>query len=84
MYRHWHEGQNQNIKTVKKSFESVEQFRYLGKTLTNKNSIYPKIKIRLKSGFACYNSIQKYFPFNLTIRKPIYQNTLNSAYADTG
>jgi hypothetical protein len=25
-----------------KSFESVEQFRYLGKTLTNENSIYPE------------------------------------------
>jgi len=35
------------------SFERVEQFKYLGKTLTNQNSILEEIK-RLRSGNACY------------------------------
>jgi hypothetical protein len=36
----------------------VEQFKYLGKTLTNKNSIQEEIKSRLKSGNAGYYSVQ--------------------------
>jgi hypothetical protein len=41
------------------SFERVEVFRYLGTTLTNKNYIQEEIKIRLKSGNACYPLVQK-------------------------
>jgi hypothetical protein len=48
-----------------KSFESVRQFRYLGKTLTNENSIYPEIKSRFKTGNACYNSMQNLLPSSL-------------------
>jgi len=33
----------------------VEEFKYLGTTLTNKNSIQEEIKSRLKSGNACYH-----------------------------
>jgi hypothetical protein len=36
----------------------VKQFKYLGATLTNLNSIQEEIKIRLKSGNACYHSMQ--------------------------
>ena len=32
-------GQSHNIKTDNSSFERVEEFRYLGKTLTNQNYI---------------------------------------------
>jgi len=39
-------------------FERVEEFKYLGTTLTNQNSIPEKIKSRLRSGNACYNSVQ--------------------------
>ena len=35
------------------SFERVEDFKYLGKTLTNQNSIGEEIKCSLKSGSAC-------------------------------
>ena len=31
-------GKNHNIKTVNKTFQWVEQFRYLGTTLKNQNS----------------------------------------------
>jgi len=37
----------------------VEDFKYLGTTLTNQNSIAEEIKSRLKSGNACYYSVQK-------------------------
>jgi len=36
----------------------VEEFKYLGTTLTNQNSIEEEIKSRLKSGNACYHSVQ--------------------------
>jgi hypothetical protein len=38
--------------------ERVEEFKYLGTTLTNQNSIQEEVKSRLKSGNACYYSVQ--------------------------
>jgi hypothetical protein len=40
------------------SFETVEQFEYLGTTLTNQNYIQEEIKSRLKAWNACYHSVQ--------------------------
>jgi pimeloyl-CoA synthetase len=51
-------GQNGNIKLDNKSFERLEQFKYFGTTVTNLNSIQEQIKSRLKSGNACYHSVQ--------------------------
>ena len=36
----------------------MEEFKYLGTTLTNQNSIQEEIKGKLKSGSACYHSVQ--------------------------
>jgi len=36
----------------------VELFKYFGTTLTNQNSIQEENKSRLKSGNACYHSVQ--------------------------
>jgi len=36
----------------------VEEFKYSGTTLTNRNSISEEIKSRLKSGNACFHSVQ--------------------------
>ena len=37
----------------------VEEFTYLGTTLTNQNSIQKEITSILKLGNACYHSVQK-------------------------
>jgi len=39
-------------------YERVEEFKYLGTNLTNQNSIAEEIKSRLRSGGACYRSVQ--------------------------
>jgi len=40
------------------TFDRVEDFKYLGTTLTNQNCIAEEIKSRLKSGNASYHSVQ--------------------------
>jgi hypothetical protein len=50
-------GQNHNIKTALKSFKGLEQFRHLGTTATNQNSIHEEINSRPKSWNACYHSV---------------------------
>jgi len=47
-----------NVKTVNGFFESVEQFKYLGKSVTDQNYIQEEINSRLKTGSACYHSVQ--------------------------
>ena len=47
-----------SIDTDNSSFESSDEFEYLGTTLTNRKSIQEEIKSRLKSGNACYHSVQ--------------------------
>jgi hypothetical protein len=49
------------------SFENVEHFRYLGKTITNQNLIQEEIKRRLNSGNACYHSDPEPFVFSSAI-----------------
>jgi hypothetical protein len=46
----------------------VEQFQYLGTTLTNQNSIDEEIKSRLKTGNACYHSVQNLLSSSLLSR----------------
>ena len=47
------------------SIERVEEFKHLGTTLTNQNSIQEEIKSRLKLGNACYHSVQNLLSFSL-------------------
>ena len=47
----------------------MEEFKYLGTTLTNKNSIQEEIKSRLKLGNACYYSVQNLWSSSLLSKK---------------
>jgi len=46
------------MKTDNSTFERVEEFKCFGTTFTNQNSIQKEINSRLKSGNACYHSVQ--------------------------
>ena len=50
--------QSHSMRTDNSSFERVEEFKYLARTLTYQNSIQEEIKRKLKSGNACYHSVQ--------------------------
>jgi len=51
------------------SFESAEQFRYLRTTPTNQNSIQEEINSKMKSGNACYHSVQNLLSSSLLPKK---------------
>jgi hypothetical protein len=51
-------GRSHSMKTGHSSIERVEEFKYLGTTLTNQNFIQAEIKSSLKLGNACYYSVQ--------------------------
>ena len=50
-------GRIQSMKMDNSSIERVEEFKYLGTTLRNQNSIQEEIKNSLKSGNASYHSV---------------------------
>jgi hypothetical protein len=64
-------GQNQDIKIGNRCFGNVEQFRYLGTTITNQNMIQEEIKRRLNSGNACYHSVQNLLSSRLLSKKKL-------------
>ena len=47
-----------NVRIYNSSFERVEEFKYLGTTLTNQNSIQEEIKSKLKSWNTCCRPVQ--------------------------
>jgi hypothetical protein len=57
----------------------VEEFKYLGTNLTNQNSIQEEIKSKLKSGNACYHSVQNLSYSSLlskNLKIQIYRNII--------
>ena len=58
MSRDRNAGRGHSVKIDNTSIERVEEFKYLGTTLTDQNSIQEEIKSRLKLGNACYHSVQ--------------------------
>jgi hypothetical protein len=61
-------GRSHSMKTDNSSLERVKGFKYLGTILMNKNSIKEEIKSRLKSGNACYHSVQNFLSSRLLSR----------------
>jgi len=62
------------MKIDNSSFEGAEEFKYLGTTLKNQNSIQEEVKSKLRSGNDCHHSVQnllsssllsKYLKFNI-------------------
>ena len=58
MSRDQNAGRIHSVRVDNSTFERVEEFKYLGTTLINQNSISEEIKSRFKSGNACYHSVQ--------------------------
>ena len=58
MSRDLNAGQNHSVRFDNSTFERVDEFKYLGTTLTNQNYIAEEIKSRLRSGNACCHSVQ--------------------------
>jgi len=46
----------------------LDEFKYLETTLKNQNSIQDEIKSRMKSGNACYHSVQNLLSSSLLIK----------------
>jgi hypothetical protein len=67
------------VKTDNSSLERVEEFGYLGTALSNQNSIQEEIKSRLKSGNACYHSVQNLLSCSLlskNVKIKLYRNII--------
>jgi len=63
MSRDQNAGQNHSVRINNSTFERMEEFKYLGTTLTHQNSILEEIKSRLRLGNARYRSVQTLFFF---------------------
>ena len=53
-------GRSPSIKIGKSAFERLEELKYLGKNITNQNSIQEEIRSRMKSRNACNHSVQNF------------------------
>jgi len=58
-------GRSHSMNVDNRTFERVEEFKYLGTTSTRQNSIQKEIKSRLKSENAGYHSVQNFLSSGL-------------------
>jgi len=78
-YRDQNKERSHNRKNGSSSTEREEEFKYLGTSLTNQNSIQEEIKSRLKSRKTCYNSAKNLLSSTLlskNIKIKIYRNII--------
>jgi hypothetical protein len=68
MSRDQNAGRGHGMKIDNRSIERLEEFRYLGATLTDQNSIQEEIKSRLNLGNACYYLVQNLLSSRLLSR----------------
>jgi len=71
---------NHRITFDNSSFERAEEFKYLGTTLANKNSVQEEIKNRLKSGKTCHHTEQKLMSSNWPFNNMKIKNLLLKFY----
>ena len=71
MSRDRNAGWGHSVKTDNSSIERVEEFKYLGTTLTDQNFIQEEIKCRLKLWNACYYSVQNLLSSSLLSKKEL-------------
>jgi len=79
MSRDQNAGRVQTVRIDNSTFKRVEETTYLGTILTNRNSIAEKIKSILRSGNACYHSVQNLLSFRLlskNLKIKIYRNII--------
>ena len=79
MSRDQNAGRIQSVRIDNSTFEREEEFKYLGTVLTNQNSIAEEIKSRLRSGNACYHSVQNLLSSRLlskNLKIKIYRTTI--------
>jgi hypothetical protein len=69
MFRDRNARGSHKMKINDSTIERTDQFKYLGTTLTNRNSIREEIKSTLKSGNACYHGVQNLLPSSLLSKK---------------
>ena len=69
MFRDRNAGRGHSVKIDNSSIESVEEFKYLGTTLTDQNSIQEEIKSRLKLGNAWLSFSAESIVFQVAIQK---------------
>ena len=58
MSRDENAGRSHSIKNYNSSFDMMEEFKYLGTSLTNQNCIQNEFQSSLTSGNACYQSVR--------------------------
>jgi len=68
-------GRIHSMKINNSSIERVEEFKYLGATLTNQNFIQEEIKSRLKLGNACCYSVHNLLSSRLLSKNLKIQGT---------
>ena len=68
MSRDQNAGRIHSVMIDNSTFERVEEFKYFGTNLTNQNSIVKEIKSRLRSGNACYYSVQNLLSSSLLFK----------------
>ena len=65
MSRDQNAGRIHSVRIDNITFEKLEEFKYLGTTLTNQNYIAEEIKSRLRTGNSCFHSVQYLLPSRL-------------------
>jgi len=79
MSRNQNAGRIHSVRIDNSTFEKEEEFKYLGTTLTNQNSIAEEIKTRSMSVGASYHSVQNLLSsrlLSISLKVKIHRNII--------